>query len=152
MASSDLRHQAQRRLFHRMMTHSLFRSIISRLGIELSGGWWRGSEELIFRALRACADCPRKPACRAWLDQAQGHDQYPPFCSIGPIIEACRIMAPRAMPLVADASPDSGQIDADLAEMLGDPVIQQVMEADKIDVDRLRLLLAGVARSRTRPN
>lgn len=60
-------------------------------------------------------------------------------------------MDPHAIPLVADDSPDSGQIGASLAEILDDPMIQRVMEADRIDVDRLRLLL-GVARSRKRPN
>lgn len=152
MALSDLRHHAQRQLFHRMMTHSLFRSVTSRLGIEFSGGWWRGSEELIFRALRVCADCPRKAGCRSWLEQAQPHDQYPPFCPNGPIIEACRIMDPRAIPLVADASPDPGQIGASLAEMLDDPMIQWLMQADRIDVDRLRLLLTGAARAQIRPS
>lgn len=135
-----------------MMTHSLFRRVVSRLGIDFSGGWWRGSEEPIFRALRICADCPRKAACRAWLDQAQPHDQCPPFCPNGPIIAACRIMDPHAIPLIADDSPGAAHTGTSVAEMLDDPMIQRVMAADRIDADRLRLLLTGIARPPARPN
>jgi hypothetical protein len=90
------------RLFQGKESHRLFRRMMSRQGIDLTGGWWHGSEEMIFRALRTCSMCRQTEACRSWLEQEQPRRTYLSFCP-NRAIEACRLMDPHAPELEASA-------------------------------------------------
>jgi hypothetical protein len=133
-----LRRVRRRRLFHRMM---------SRQGIDFARGWWHGSEEMIVRALRACSLCPRPETCRSWLDQDHPAENHPGFCLNRTVIEVCRIMDPGATPLASDAPDRAPDGEPSLAEIRDDPIIKQLIEADRMDGDRRQRRAAK--RSRT---
>lgn len=106
----------------------------------------------IFRALRACADCPRKAACRAWLEKLPG--SYPEFRPNGPAIEARRLMDPHAMRIAAEESAHPRETGSALGEFLESDEVRQLTEADKVDAGRLQRLLTDVSAApvRRRPH
>lgn len=115
-------------LYRRVRTHQLFRRMMSRQGIDLSGSWWRGFEGTIFRGLRRCAECPEKTLCKSWLGRPTPRG-YPSFCRNTGTIEACRILDPQAPPLgTADSS--LGSDEPSLAEVVAEPIVRQLMGAD----------------------
>ncbi len=84
------------RLFYRILSHRLFRQMLRRQGIDLTESWWRGFDTMIFGALHRCAACSGRDACRAWLAEHHPGEICPSFCPNGQVIEACRILDPRA--------------------------------------------------------
>jgi hypothetical protein len=128
-------HEAQLRLYRNIMAHRPFRRVLARLGIDLSGSWWRGSEDMIARALNVCANCREVEACHRWLEQAPASQPYPSFCPNGKIIEACRI---EAHPLETD---ETAPREPGLAAMLGDDIVKQLMAADRVAPAIVRQLL-----------
>lgn len=83
------------RAIYRILSHRLFRRMIHRQGIDFTEHWWRSFDEMIFRALRRCAACGSRDACRAWLAEGHPQEMYPGFCPNGDVIAACRILDPR---------------------------------------------------------
>jgi len=82
-----------RRAYRRLVAHQPFRRILRRLGVDPSGSWWRGSEDVIYRALGTCLTCSHAGACRSWLEQDHPGESYPCFCPNGAVVELCRAMA-----------------------------------------------------------
>ncbi len=133
----------QRQLFSRFMAHRPFRHMLARQGVDLAGSWWRGLESMIFRALRTCSRCRRAPECRAWLAQEHANETCPSYCPNSRIIEACRILDPRAP---APHPPGAGRIDRGdppITVVLADPLVEQMMEADGVSAAALKDLLTG---------
>src|SRR6185437_4966185 len=71
---NDTGHRLQGQLLRRFLARSPFRRVAERAHIDFAGNWWRGVEELVFRALRICADCPQKALCRSWLDEEHSQE------------------------------------------------------------------------------
>jgi Family of unknown function (DUF6455) len=121
--------------YRRLMSHRPFSRMLERLNIGLAGPWWRGFEDLIFRAVGRCASCPRTADCRRWLAQGHPGELSPGFCRNAGAIAACRILAAEAK-----GDPDlSGE--PPLAEVLGDPGVRQMMASDHVDREAVEELL-----------
>ena len=110
---------------HAPLRNAPLRKMMARQGIDLAGGWWRGFEQMIFRAFDGCARCPFKPLCKSWLEQAAPR-HYPWFCPNTHIIEACRILDPHARPLTLGAGP-STRAETSSAEVIEGPIVKQLM-------------------------
>lgn len=102
-----------------------FWRMMAQHGVEPLGADWRGSEAMIARALALCAACRSTQACRRWLREPHGVNDYAPFCPNGTAIEACRILDPSAAPPPETRAPG-------LAELLDDALVRQVMDADHV--------------------
>lgn len=63
-----------------MRAHALFRRMMSRQGVDITGSWWPGSGQMMFSALRQCSACKRPKSCREWLDEEYHRQKYPSFC------------------------------------------------------------------------
>jgi hypothetical protein len=119
-------------VLRRMANHRLFREMLAHQGIGPARGW-NGCEEIIFRALRACADCPAPESCRSWLAEKHPRGTYPTLCPNGTAIECCRIIldagvpSPRFAELYPSAS-DEPPLDG----VLADPIIQQLAASDRV--------------------
>ncbi len=120
------------RLSSRMRPHSLLWRMMARLGIDPTGRWRRGFEGMIGRAAARCAACPSTDECVAWLARSAPGEWPPGFCPNHRTLEACRIMAPDA---ARNAAPEP---EPSLPDMLGDPIVRQVMAADRVDRDTLQ--------------
>jgi len=145
------------RLFALIQRNELFSRMVRHQGLDFSGTWWRGFEYLIGRALGRCARCPQPGDCRNWLDQTHATGAYPSFCPNTTIIEACRIMDPGAPGPGRLDTDEWADIECDLAEILDDPLVRQMMAADNVDADTLRAALldelrAAIAQPATRPS
>ncbi len=116
----------------RILAHRPFRQMLARQGIDPTKGW-KGCEEMIFRAMRKCSDCATPETCRSWLAENHSRGTYPSFCANGATFEACRIILdPRVSPLnLAEAETLVGGEPA-VAEVLGDPIIQQLAASDGV--------------------
>jgi hypothetical protein len=135
----------QRQLPRRFMAHRPFRQMLARQGVDLAGTWWRGLEGMIFRALRACSRCSRAPECRTWLAQGHANEACPSFCPNSRIIEACRILDPRAP---APHPPGAGRVDRGdppITALLADPLVERMREADGVSASALQELLTSHA-------
>lgn len=122
--------QQQIRFLYRILSHRLFRQMLRRQGIDLAESWWRGFDAMIFGALRRCAACSGRDACRAWLAEPHPTETCPSFCPNAEVIAACRILDPRAAPPRAEEIEVAGRREPPLAEVLGDPIIRQMIDAD----------------------
>lgn len=83
-------HPTSPELFRRMTSHALFRQMFAHQGLDLTKGWWRGSEGMVFRALSRCLACRQTEGCRVWLAEGHPRGVYPNFCENASAIEACR--------------------------------------------------------------
>src|ERR1041385_120877 len=124
---ADTSTEDRHRLAELIRHNELFYRMTSLQGINLAGPWWRGLEYMIGRALGRCARCKQKDACRDWLGQEHADQQYPAYCPNVRTIEACRIMDPKAPALGGNELGAPAQVEHDLAELLSDPIIQQLM-------------------------
>jgi hypothetical protein len=143
-AARALPNERRRGVLQRLAIHPLFRRMAARQGIDLTAGWGRGQERLLRDALDRCAACAQPRSCQAWLATARQGPGYPSFCPNAEAIEACRIMDPDAFPL-----PGTGRLSAHalrLKEALADPLVQQVMRADRRNTLRLLAVLSGTPR------
>lgn len=125
--------RAHHRLIDLIQRNELFSRMVRHQGLDLSGTWWRGLEYAIGRALARCARRAQPQGCRTWLDEPHAIGAYPAFCSNTTMIEACRIMDPSAPPVEPVDAVAVPELEAGLAEILDDPLIQRVMAADGID-------------------
>jgi hypothetical protein len=98
--------EEQFQLLRRLLAHRPFRRMLAREGIDLQDSWWRGSEEMILRALARCAACAGSGACRAWLEEVHPPGTYPSFCPNSAVIEACRALEREARLLRAGKEAD----------------------------------------------
>jgi Family of unknown function (DUF6455) len=119
------------RIIYRILSHRLFRQVIQRQGIDFTQRWWRSFDGMIFSAMRRCAACGSRDACRAWLAEDRPRESCPSFCPNGGVIEACRILNPRAAPPAPEEVEIAGRREPPLAELLADPIVRQLMDADR---------------------
>ena len=125
------------RLLYRMRARRLFWRMMTRQGIDPTGRWWYGAEPMIARATANCAACSATTTCAAWLDgDADGYGT-PGFCPNGRLIEAARIMDPKAPPLADGREADAVQ-EPNLAELLAEPIVELMMTADRVNGEVLR--------------
>lgn len=141
-SQSTPQHQEIRRLY-RILSHRLFRRMLRRQGIDLTESWWRHFDAMIFRALHRCAACSGRDACRAWLAENHPGESCPSFCPNGEVIEACRILDPRAVPPRLEEIEIAGRREPPIAEVLADPIIRQLMDADRAEGDTGRVAQTG---------
>jgi hypothetical protein len=118
------------RVIYRILSHRLLRRIIRRQGVDLAEHCWRIFDDMIIRALHRCAACSHKDACRDWLAHDHPSENYPRFCPNGEVIEACRILDPRAAPAPRDAVEIAGRREPPLDEVLAEPIVRQLIDAD----------------------
>src|SRR5437667_8893396 len=126
---SSLAHSAQESLvLRRIANHRLFREMLEHQGIDPSRGW-KGCEEMIFRALRMCSDCPAPESCRSWLAEKHPRRTYPTFCPNGAVIEGCRIIldAGTPSPMLSECHPSSLN---ERHGVLADPIFRQLAVSD----------------------
>ncbi len=146
MASSPVTPGEDRiRLLYRMRAHRLFWRMLIRQGIDPAGCWWYGAERMIARATANCAACPNAAPCRVWLDSDGATRGVPSFCPNGRAIEAARIMDPQAAPLDGGQKPD-GEPDASLDQLLAEPAVRLLMQADGVNSELLRHAMTDTPR------
>lgn len=139
------------RLLFRMRARRLFWRMMVQQGIDPTGCWWHGAESMIARAAENCAACAATAQCAAWLDSGgHGGCGTPDFCPNGRAIEAARIMDPKAPPLTADqraeARPKAARPEPALAELLAEPVVKLMMQADGVSGEVLRRAMTDMPR------
>jgi Family of unknown function (DUF6455) len=123
------------RLLYRMRARELFWRMLQRQGIDPGRRWWFGSETMVARAVDKCAACPAIAACRSWFSAPQS-ERVPGFCPNARVIEACRIMDGAAMPL--ELAEPRGRADPSVTELLAEPIVKQLMRADRVNSEILR--------------
>lgn len=119
------------RVFRRMAARRLFRQMLAHQGIDLTAAW-RGCEEMIFRALRNCANCPAPESCRSWRAEKHPPGTYPSLCPNGALIEACRIILDPEAPSLERAGRSACSGEPAVAEVLADPIVQQLAASDRV--------------------
>jgi hypothetical protein len=129
------RQQTEIRTVCRILVHRHLRRLLHRHGIDLTEKSWRPFDEMIFRALRRCAGCAARDACRQWLSEAHPHARHPTFCPNSAVIEACRILDPRALPATKEESAISERREPAITDVLADPIILQLMKADGVEAE-----------------
>jgi hypothetical protein len=92
----SVEHELRVRVLRMIKAHAPFRRMMLRTGIDPTGNWWRGFEDMMILALRRCEACPNSQYCQASLDQEHPQSLYPIFCPNSTFIEACRIINPSA--------------------------------------------------------
>jgi hypothetical protein len=114
----------------RTLTHRPFRRMLARQGIDPTKGW-KGCEKMILRAMRRCSNCAAPETCRSWLAENHPRGIYPSFCANGATLEACRIILdPDVSPLNVAEAEIFVRRELAVAEVLADPIIQQLAAAD----------------------
>lgn len=129
-AQQATRREAEIRTIHRILLHRPFRELLRRQRIDLTEHAWRAFDDMILRALHRCATCPRRDACRQWLKEVHPGENHPAFCPNGLVVEACRIIDPHAAP--TDASEVEGRCEPAIADVIADPIVAQLMDADDV--------------------
>lgn len=119
------------RVVLRIAARRRFREMLRHQDIDLTAGW-KGCDEIIFRALGNCADCPAPELCRSWLAEQHPPGTYPSRCPNGTLIEACRIILDREVPSLAGAGRVACRDEPAIAGVLADPIVQQLAAADGI--------------------
>lgn len=136
--------ERRRRLLREIAIRPLFRKMAARLGIDVTRAWGRGLEDMLLAGLERCAACAQPKGCQAWLARAGHALGTPPFCPNARLLEACRIMDPYAiLPPVRGGARPAGT--SDLAAMLADPLVRQVMRGARPKTVQLLTLLSGQA-------
>ena len=102
----------------------LFRRMLA-LQQVVDGDDWEECEELIRRASIGCEACSDPAYCRTWLDAPRKRATYPEICPNGAILEACRIILDGSQ-----AAEPSKENEPELADLLADPLVREVEEAD----------------------
>jgi hypothetical protein len=133
MKGSRLAPSAQENLvLRRMANHRLFRGMLAHQGIDPGRGW-KGCEQMIFRALRMCSDCPAPESCHSWLHEKHPRGTYPRLCLNGAVIEGCRIILDAGVPSPRLAEPHpSASDEPPLDGVLADPIIQRLAASDRV--------------------
>jgi hypothetical protein len=123
--------ERRRLVLRHLDLHPLFQEMAACQGIDLMGRWWNGLESMLLRALGHCARCRQSKACRAWLRRAAPANPFPAFCPNNRILEACRIMDDGAAQLSMHEPNTIPERPMTLAELMADPVVRQVIKADR---------------------
>ena len=132
------RHEIEIRTVCRIMLHRPLRQLLRRQNIDLTERSWRAFDDMVFRALHRCAHCKAREACQQWLAEPHPGETHPAFCPNATVIAACRILDPKgAAPTQAEGD-IAGQREPPIAELLADPIIQQLMNADGIEPHQFR--------------
>lgn len=84
--------ERRRRLLRELAIRPLFRKMAARQGVDVTGTWGRGLEDMVLAGLERCAACPQPKGCQAWLARTGHCLGTPPFCPNARLLEACRIM------------------------------------------------------------
>jgi hypothetical protein len=121
-----------------LRAHPLFRQMIARQGIDLTEAAWRAFDGMIAQAIRRCGACPEPAKCVTWLDEEHPRESSPVFCPNSAMIAASRIVDPKAAPGTGDEVEIAGRVEPLLEQLLADPMIRQLMDADRIPTELLR--------------
>lgn len=130
------------RLLYRMRACRPLWRMVQQTGLEPAGAWWRGLDGMIARSVERCRACRHVDACGAWLDRAAPGEPPPSFCPNGRALEAGRIAASRTS-AVSDGR--GCETEPDLRALLDEPIVRQLMAADRVNPEILRHALAAQA-------
>jgi hypothetical protein len=136
-------YEAEISMVRRVLLHRPFRQLLRRQSIDLTERSWRSFDEMISRALHRCAACAARDACRQWLAEAHPDASHPTFCPNGSVIEACRILDPHASPATKQECEIDGGREPTIADVLADPIIARLMNADGVEAETWQAWLLG---------